>query len=168
MGLVDWAACWIEDRFRSGEEWLLKADEAEQRRDRAARGSKRAQDEAEEHFDAEKEARDRIYAAEFKLGHVEERKAVIADQLLQAERNGSIDVGNREMDWNAEFDRLANVEHGLEMLTDRFEHDREEAEHDAREHGRKFATLTARANELAERALKHAEEYQRCVEGAGL
>ncbi|MHA6847149.1 hypothetical protein [Ralstonia syzygii] len=144
------------------------ADQAEQRRDRAARGCQRAQDEAERHFESGQEARDRVYAAEYKLTLVERRQVVVADEVWRAERMADVDVGSKLDDWGERASHLRSVEQGLKILVDRFEHDREQAEFSAREYERKFATLMARANELSEKAIRHAEEYERCIEGAGL
>lgn len=168
MALSDMFAGWLEDRMRGRDEWLLMADEAEERRERAIR--KRDAQRAKEDLAHEREmrARDRAYAAEYKLSLVEQRRTVVADQLWEAERMADVDVGMKFDDWDERAAHLQSVEHGLGTLVERFEHDREEAEFDAKESQRTYWMAHARADELQDEINKHSEQYDRAIEAAGL
>ncbi len=168
MGISDWIAGFFDDGSSDQEQYLLVADEMQGKRDRAIRKRDAAREEEDRAHEREMAARDREYAANLKMSLVADRLVVVMDRLWSAEKNGEIDVEKKLANWDDEAEELANISHGLEVLHQRFEQEREDAEFEAQEWLRKFAMAHARGDDLQEQINKLTEQYDEAIEAAGL
>lgn len=168
MGIADWVSGLFDDGVSDREQYLLVADDMSGKRERAARKLDAANCEADHFAERHTEAMDREYAATLKASLVSDRLVVVTDRLWAAEKNGGMDPGQKLANWDDEAEELANISHGLEMLHQRFEEQREEAESQAREWYRKSWMAIARGNELEEQVRKYTEQYDQAIEAAGL
>lgn len=168
MGISDWIAGFFDDGSPDQEQYLLVADEMQGKRERAIRKRDAARDEEDHAHEREMAARDREYAATLKASLVADRLVVVMDRLWAAEKNGGIDPGMKLANWDDEAEELANISHGLEMLHQRFEQEREDAEFEVQKWLRKFWMAHARADDLQEQINKLTEQYDDAIEAAGL
>ncbi|CAJ0722684.1 hypothetical protein CJ026_022610 [Ralstonia pickettii] len=168
MGLSDWFSGLFDDGESGQEQHLLAADELQGKRERAIRKRDAARDEEDRAHEREMAARDREYAATLKASLVADRLVVVMDRLWAAEKNGEIDPGAKLANWDDEAEELAHISHGLEMLHQRFDEEREEAELDAQSWLRKYAMAHARGDDLQDQIDKLSEQYDQAIEAAGL
>lgn len=168
MGISDWFSGLFDDGVSDREEYLLAADEMEGKRERAQRKLDAANREADRASERHTEAMDRAYAATLKMSLVADRLVVVTDRLWAADKNGGADPGMKLANWDDEAEELAHIAHGLEMLHQRFEEQREQAEADAREWERKAWMAIARGNELEAQVRRYSEQYEEAIQAAGL
>lgn len=168
MGISDWVVGLFDDGSSDREEYLLVADEMNGKRERAKQKLDAANREADRFAERHTEAMDREYAASLKMSLVADRLVVVMDQLWAADKNGDIDVGKKLADWDDEAEELAKISHGLEMLHQRFEEQRDQAETDAKEWERRSWMAIARGNDLEQQIRKYSERYDEAIEAAGL
>lgn len=168
MGIADWFSGLFDDGSSDREEYLLAADEIQGKVERAQRKLDAANREANRASERHTEAMDREYAATLKASLVADRLVVVTDRLWAADKNGGADPGTKLANWDDEAEELAHISHGLEMLHQRFEEQREQAEEDAREWERKAWMAIARGNELEQQIRKYSERYDEAIQAAGL
>lgn len=168
MGISDWFSGLFDDGASDREGYLLAADEMEGKRERAQRKLDAANREADRASERHTEAIDREYAATLKASLVADRLVVVMDRLWAADKNGGADPAMKLANWDDEAEELAHISHGLEMLHQRFEEQREQAEADAREWERKAWMAIARGNELEQQVRKYSEQYEQAIQAAGL
>jgi uncharacterized coiled-coil DUF342 family protein len=168
VGISDWFSGLLDDGASDREEYLLAADEMHGKRERAQRKLDAANREADRASERHMEAMDREYAATLKMSLVADRLVVVTDRLWAADKNGGMDPGMKLANWDDEAEELASISHGLEMLSQRFEEQREQAEADAREWERKAWMAIARGNELEGQIRKYSEQYDEAIQAAGL
>ena len=168
MGIDDWFSGLFDYGYSGREECLLAADEMEGKVERAQRKLDAANREANRASERHTEAMDREYAATLKASLVADRLVVVTDRLWAADANGRVDAGMKLANWDDESEELAHISHGLEMLHQRFEEQREQAEADAREWERKAWMAIARGNDLEEQIRKYSDRYDEAIQAAGL
>lgn len=168
MGIADWFSGLFDDGSSDREEYLLAADEIQGKVERAQRKLDAANREANRASERHTEAVDSEYAATVKASLVADRLVVVTDRLWAADKNGGADPAMKLANWDDEAEELAHISHGLEMLHQRFEEQREQAEEEAREWERKAWMAIARGNELEQQIRKFSERYEEAIQAAGL
>ena len=168
MGIADWFSGLFDDGSSDREEYLLAADEMQGKVERAKRRLDAANRDADRASERHTEAVDRGYAATLKASLVADRLVVVTDRLWAADKNGGADPAMKLANWDDEAEELRHISHGLEMLHQRFEEQRERAAEDAREWERKAWMAIARGNELEQQIRKYSDRYDEAIQAAGL
>lgn len=168
MSISDWFSGLFDDGSADQEHHLVVADDLQGKRERAIRKRDAAREEEDRAHVREMAARDREYAANLKMSLVADRLVVVMDRLWSAESNAEIDVEKKLADWDDEAEELANISHGLQVLHERFEQEREDAEFEAQEWSRKYWMAHARGDDLQDQIDKLSEQYDEAIEAAGL